>query len=63
VQLARRTRKVMRQNIAWALAYNLVALPVVASGHVAPWGAALAMVGSSLTVTINALRLARPEPT
>jgi P-type Cu2+ transporter len=62
VQLARRTRKVMRQNIGWALAYNLVALPVVASGHVAPWGAALAMVGSSLTVTINALRLARAAP-
>jgi cation transport ATPase len=36
-----------------------VALPIVASGHVAPWGAALAMVGSSLTVTLNALRLAR----
>lgn len=62
VQLARRTRQVMRQNIGWALAYNLVALPIAASGHVAPWGAALAMVGSSLTVTINALRLARAEP-
>jgi Cu2+-exporting ATPase len=54
---------VVRQNLGWALAYNLVALPIVASGHVAPWGAALAMVGSSLTVTLNALRLARAART
>jgi Cu2+-exporting ATPase len=62
IDLARRTRQVVRQNLGWALAYNLVALPIAASGHVAPWGAALAMVASSLTVTANALRLARTVP-
>lgn len=62
LSVARRTRRIMHQNFAWALGYNLVALPIVASGHIAPWGAALAMVGSSLTVTLNALRLSRAVP-
>jgi Cu2+-exporting ATPase len=60
VVLARRTRRVVRQNLAWALAYNVVALPLAASGQVTPWMAALGMAGSSLLVTLNALRLARP---
>ncbi len=59
IALARRTRAVLRQNLAWALAYNLIALPLAASGHVSPWMAALGMAGSSLLVTLNALRLAR----
>ena len=50
---------IIRQNLAWAVGYNLVALPLAATGHVVPWMAALAMVLSSLTVTLNALRLAR----
>jgi P-type Cu2+ transporter len=58
VAVARRTRGVIRQNLAWAICYNLVALPVAALGHIAPWAAALTMVVSSLTVTLNALRLA-----
>jgi Cu2+-exporting ATPase len=57
--IARRTRRVIRQNLGWAIAYNLLALPLAATGHVEPWAAALAMVLSSLTVTLNALRLAR----
>jgi Cu2+-exporting ATPase len=60
VALARRTRRVVRQNLAWALAYNVVALPLAATGQVTPWMAALGMAGSSLLVTLNALRLARP---
>jgi len=60
IALARRTRRVVRQNLAWALAYNLVALPLAATGQVTPWMAALGMAGSSLLVTLNALRLARP---
>jgi len=63
VALARRARAVVRQNLAWALAYNLVALPLAASGHVSPWMAALGMAGSSLLVTLNALRLARARAT
>ena len=59
IHMARRTRRIVRQNIVWAVAYNLLALPLAATGHIPPWAAALAMVVSSLTVTLNALRLAR----
>ncbi|MFZ5636225.1 MAG: heavy metal translocating P-type ATPase [Pseudomonadota bacterium] len=57
VALARRTRRIVRQNLAWALAYNLLALPLAATGQVTPWIAALGMAASSLLVTLNALRL------
>jgi Cu2+-exporting ATPase len=57
LQLARRTRRMIRENLAWALAYNLIALPFAAAGWVTPWIAALGMAGSSLIVTLNALRL------
>jgi Cu2+-exporting ATPase len=61
IALARRTRAIVRQNLAWAVAYNLVALPLAAMGRVDPWIAALGMATSSLIVTLNALRLARAE--
>jgi Cu2+-exporting ATPase len=51
----------MRQNLGWAIAYNAVALPLAATGFVPPWLAALGMTASSLVVTLNALRLARPS--
>lgn len=59
IALARRTQRVIRQNLGWALAYNLLALPLAAAGLVTPWMAALGMAASSLVVTINALRLTR----
>ena len=59
VQVARRTRGVIRQNFGWALGYNLLALPLAALGLVTPWLAALGMALSSLLVTANALRLTR----
>ena len=59
IMLARTTRRVIRQNLAWALGYNLIALPLAAAGLVTPWLAALGMAASSLLVTVNALRLAR----
>lgn len=59
IALARRTRRIIRQNLAWALGYNLLALPLAAAGLVTPWMAALGMALSSLAVTLNALRLAR----
>ena len=59
IALARRTRRIVRQNLAWAIGWNLVALPIAAMGLVTPWIAALGMALSSLTVTLNALRLAR----
>jgi Cu2+-exporting ATPase len=54
---AQRTMRVVRQNLAWAVAYNLVALPLAVAGYVTPWLAGLGMAGSSLLVVANALRL------
>jgi Cu2+-exporting ATPase len=57
VTVARQTLAVIRQNIGWAITYNLVALPLAAIGLLAPWMAALGMSLSSLLVVANALRL------
>ena len=57
--LARRTRRVMHQNIAWAIGYNVVALPIAIAGFAPPIAAALAMALSSITVVMNSLRLRR----
>jgi P-type Cu2+ transporter len=58
---ARRTFRVIRQNLAWAFAYNLVAIPLAATGQLSPLAAALGMSLSSLLVVANALRLLRGE--
>jgi Cu2+-exporting ATPase len=63
VALARRSRRIVRENFAWAIGYNLLALPLAAAGMVTPWIAAIGMALSSLLVTLNALRLTRlPVP-
>lgn len=59
IALARRTRRIIRENFAWAVGYNLIALPLAAMGRVTPGWAALGMAVSSLVVTLNALRLMR----
>ncbi|MDD5240351.1 MAG: heavy metal translocating P-type ATPase [Sulfuricella sp.] len=48
---------VMRQNFAWAIVYNLLALPFAALGMVPPWLASIGMSASSLVVVLNAMRL------
>ena len=58
---ARLALRIVRQNIAWAFAYNLLALPLAVSGALTPWVAAIGMSGSSLLVVLNALRLRRGE--
>jgi len=50
---------VIRQNLVWAVLYNLVAIPIAAAGLVSPWMAAIGMSASSLLVVLNALRLTR----
>jgi len=59
VVMARRTLSVIRQNLIWALVYNVLALPLASMGMVAPWMAAIGMSASSLVVVLNALRLTR----
>jgi len=54
---ARQTIKIVKQNLSWAVLYNLTALPLAAMGYIAPWLAAIGMSASSLIVVINALRL------
>ncbi len=51
------TQHIIRQNLTWALAYNLAVLPPAAFGFVPPWLAAIGMSLSSLVVVGNALRL------
>jgi len=55
--IARRSRAVVQQNMAWALGYNLLALPLAAMGMIPPWAAAIGMSASSLLVVLNSLRL------
>jgi Cu2+-exporting ATPase len=54
---ARRAMRIARQNLAWALAYNLAVLPLAVVGALPPWLAALGMSLSSLLVVSNALRV------
>ncbi|SEF75368.1 heavy metal translocating P-type ATPase [Marinobacterium lutimaris] len=59
VRLARKTRTIIRENLAWAACYNLLALPLAATGFIPPYMAAIGMSASSLVVVGNALRLSR----
>jgi Cu2+-exporting ATPase len=61
VEMSRKTMRIVRQNLAWAIGYNALALPLAAAGFVPPWLAAIGMSASSLVVVLNALRLNRFE--
>jgi Cu+-exporting ATPase len=69
LSLARATMRVMRENLAWAVAYNLLGIPLAAgllypAFHIllSPWVAAAAMAFSSVSVLANSLRLRRWRP-
>lgn len=56
-ECAQKTRQIIRQNLAWAIGYNTIALPFAIVGAIPPWLAAIGMSTSSLIVTLNSMRL------
>jgi Cu+-exporting ATPase len=59
IALSRSTWRVMKQNLGWALGYNIIAIPAAALGYLSPVLASAAMALSSVSVVINSLRLKR----
>lgn len=59
ILMSRKTMANIKQNLFWALAYNVIGIPIAASGFLAPWLAGAAMALSSVSVVLNALRLQR----
>jgi Cu2+-exporting ATPase len=57
--LARKSMRVIRQNLVWAAVYNAVCIPLALAGWLPPWAAGLGMASSSLGVILNSMRLAR----
>jgi Cu+-exporting ATPase len=62
IRLSRATWKIMRQNLFWALGYNVIAIPAAALGALSPVIASAAMAASSVSVVLNSLRLKRFRP-
>ncbi|WP_456295638.1 cadmium-translocating P-type ATPase [Vibrio sp. AK197] len=56
-ELARFTRRIIHQNLAWALGYNALILPLAVAGFIAPYFAVVGMSASSIIVVSNSLRL------
>jgi Cu2+-exporting ATPase len=56
---AQKTMRVIKQNITWAIVYNLVSIPLAFTGVLSAWLAGLGMAVSSLIVVANALRLTK----
>jgi Cu2+-exporting ATPase len=57
VKTTGRALSLIRQNLGWALVYNLIAVPAAVSGMLLPWHAAIGMSLSSLIVVLNSLRI------
>ncbi|MDE1536590.1 heavy metal translocating P-type ATPase [Actinotignum sp. GS-2025c] len=61
LRISAATLRVIRQNLAWAFGYNLIAIPAAVAGIILPGLAAAAMASSSVIVVLNSLRLRRAE--
>jgi Cu2+-exporting ATPase len=61
LKFARKSRRIIRQNVAWSVTYNFTVIPFALAGMVPPWVAALGMSLSSVLVVSNAARLKRME--
>ena len=59
--LALKTRRIIRENLAWSLGYNLLILPLAVAGLVAPYIAVVGMSASSIIVVSNSLRLLKEQ--
>ena len=59
LRVAKRTVRIIKSNLAWAFGYNLICIPIAASGNLSPMYAGGAMSLSSLFVVMNSLRIAR----
>ena len=57
IELSKKVQMIIKQNLGWAIAYNLLAIPFAALGYIPAWLAAIGMSLSSLVVVLNALRL------
>ena len=57
LRFSKQVRRIIRQNVGWAIAYNLCVIPLAVAGLLQPWMAALGMSLSSLLVVFNANRL------
>lgn len=60
--IARRTQVLIKENLVWAVLYNVVAIPLAAMGWVTPIVATIGMLASSMIVVTNSLRILRYHP-
>lgn len=62
MKVSRFSYRLIQENLAWALLYNVIAIPAAVVGWLEPWHAALGMSLSSLLVVVNGLRVLRMQP-